>query len=539
VGISEVHIDDLHPQRWLTLPRPLNGAPVDVVALSRDPDRFPCSQVRTALVCNQLLQGRGEDGDSLARRLVLTDPATYAISATASLRREDAAWRALLEGTGVGVRVSPPPTGDPAEGSGALADGDPATTWVSSAANPVIHLTLARPRQLRTMRLELNPGAPASTPQRLLLRSDGRRAVVDVGLQGKVLRPPHWWVRHLTIRVESVHPALAPTGTSYRTLPPGVSEVRINGSSLSDSAFHTVTVPCGRGPKIQVGHGVFDTTLNANARDLLRGASVPLELCGSHVSVLGGHVEVGAGPTSAFRVDSVTLARRGARLASATPVVVHRDRSTPSAVDLPARSTPQVLSLPQNLNRGFQATLDGRVLRPQAVDSWQQGWVVPPGAAGTVHLRFAPQRPFDVLLVLGGVLLLVVVIAALPRRRPERELPALSPAPPSRVDLVVVAAAMGFLLGWVGLAALGLTWFLHRRYARLRDWWVYVAGLELLVATAALTWGPLKATSWALDWAQVWAALAVATVSVVLLAPGTRGRRGSRTAPAASSSARS
>ena len=90
-----------------------------------------------------------------------------------------------------------------------------------------------------------------------------------------------------------------------------------------------------------------------------------------------------------------------------------------------------------------------------------------------------------------------------------------------------------------GLAALGLTWLLYRRWARLRDWWVYVAGVELLLAALALTWGPLKSSPWALGWAQVWSALAVATVSVVLLAPGTPGRTWWRRAPSASSSARS
>ena len=541
VALSEVRIDNLHPQRWLTLPAPVSGAPVDVVALSRDPDRFPCSQVRSALVCSSLLQGTGEDGDVLARRLLLPDPASYDISATASLRRSDEVWQRLLRGTGVSARVTPPEHHDPADGTGAMLDGDPATTWVSHSDRPVIHLTLAHRTRLRTLRLAVDPGAPASVVNRAVLNAPHHRPrVVDFDRTGWALHVPRWRVRHLTLAVGSVHPALAQTPTAFRTMPPGITEIRLNGASLTRDVYRNVVVPCGQGPKLLVGNDVFDTTLAGHVGDLLRGASMPLELCGTPISHLVGHVAVAAGPTRSFRVDSVTLRRFGSHLEAATPVAVHRDGGLPSSVDLPARSGPRVLSLPQNLNPGYHASLNGAALPVQAVDSWQQGWVVPAGPAATVQLRFAPQRLFDVLLVVGALLVLVVVAAAIPwRRRTDPELPPLTAAGPGRVDVVLVAAVLGFLAGWAGLGALALTWVLYRRFDRLRDWWVYVAGVELLVATAALTWGPLKASSWALDWAQVWAALAVATVSVVLLAPGTPGRFAWRRTPAASSSERS
>ena len=541
VGLSEVHIDNLHPQRWLTLPAPVSGAPVDVVALSRDPDRFPCSQVQAALVCSSLLQGTGEDGDVLARQLTLPDPASYQISATASLRRNDDVWHRLLLRTGVSVRVTPAERHDPADGTGAMVDGDRATTWVSHTERPVIHLTLAHATRLRTLSLAVNPGAPASVVNRIVLRAPHHRPrVVDFDRTGRALHVPHWRARHLTLAVGSVHPALAQTPTAFRTMPPGITEIRINGASLTHDVYRNVVVHCGHGPKLLIGNDVFDTTLTGHVGDLVRGASVPLQICGTPISHLVGHVQVAAGPTTSFRVDSVTLRRFGSHLQAATPVPVHRDGGLPSSVDLPARSGPEVLSLPQNLNPGYQASLSGPALPVQAVDSWQQGWVVPAGPAATVQLRFAPQRLFDALLVVGALLVLVVVAAAIPwRRRADPELPPLTAAGPGLVDVLLVAAVLGLLAGWAGLGALALTWVLYRRFDRLRDSWVYVAGVELLIAAAALTWGPLKTSSWALDWAQVWAALAVATVSVVLLAPGTPGRFGWRRAPAASSSARS
>ena len=59
----------------------------------------------------------------------------------------------------------------------------------------------------------------------------------------------------------------------------------------------------------------------------------------------------------------------------------------------------------------------------------------------------------------------------------------------------------GFLTGWAGLGIVAVTWLVARRF-RVVGGWAYVAGLALLVATAGLTWGPLKEQSWAVYWAQ-------------------------------------
>jgi len=260
VSFSAVHIDDLHPQRWLALPRPLDDAPVDVVALSRDPDRFPCVQVRTAFTCDDLLAAHGEDGDTLAREVTVPHPTTFRIAATASLRRHQGSWRTLLRGTGVRAHVQPAEHEDPAEAPAAAVDGDPATTWVSRSAKPRLDVTLPQTTRVDSLRLTINPGAPASLPGRLLVRAGDRHKVVDVGPTGRV-RLPGWSVRRLSLRVESVQPALAPTSTgSYRTLPPGITELQVNDGSVTANAFHQVEIPCGQGPRVDVaGTTLVDT----------------------------------------------------------------------------------------------------------------------------------------------------------------------------------------------------------------------------------------------------------------------------------------
>ena len=549
VSLSEVHIDTLHPQRYLRLPAPLDQAPVDVISLSRDPDRFPCVQVRTAFTCDPLLREPGEDGDVLARQLTVPHPTRYGIRVTGSLRRMNQVWPTLLGDSGVRVVVPRQSEGDPAQGPGALADGDPSTTWVASSSRPRILLTLPHRTTLSRLQLDLDPGAPASLPKRLVLRAGSRHRVIDVDANGGA-RLPHWRVRRLAVRVESTYPAFTPDGQQFTELGPGISELEINGRALTSSVFSTVTIPCGQGPRLDIGGTVFDTSLTANVRSLLRGTVVPFQVCvpdGAAPRVtLAGPTRVVAAPTDALRVDSLTLTRPGADLGSSRPATVTRTGSgMPTSLDVPARTSPTVLSMPQNINPGWQATLDGTVLPAQRAHGWQQAWVLPTGPAATVDVRFTPARLFTGLLILGAVLAAVCVAAVSPlrlRRGPARELPPLRAARVGRVDVVLLVAAAGFLTGWAGLGILAVTWLVARRL-RVSGGWAFVAGLALLVATAGLTWGPLKEQSWSVYWAQAWAMVAIAAVSAALLAPvlvpGTRGRPGSRRARAAPSSARS
>jgi arabinofuranan 3-O-arabinosyltransferase len=518
VSIAEVAVDGVTPSRFLTLPEPVAGAPVDLVALSRDPDRFPCVDIESALVCDGLLAGRGEDGDTLARNVTLPEPARYDVAATASLRRTDDAWTTLLAGTGLDVTVSPQRDGDPANGPGALADGTDSTTWIATSTKPVIELRLPRPTTLSTMKMTLNPGAAASLPQRLVVSSQGRHRVVDLADGATEL--PHWKVSRLTIAVESTDAAFSDRGGSFVELPPGISELRLGGRSLSEGLQREVQVPCGRGPRLGIGGTIFDTSLSAPATDLLRGHTVPLQLCGRASGVLSGATQVIGAPTSDLRVDSVTLSRTGADVSNEVPAEVERDSGgTPSGVGVPAREQPTVLSLPQNFNPGWEATWDGHRLAVQRVDGWKQGWLLPAGAAGTVRLSFTPTPIFDTALVAGAVLAGIVLLAAAPlrrRRRPLVDRPPLAIGAPGRLDMVLVVVAAGLLTGYAGLLAVGAVLLLRRSFPRF-DAWGPVAAVALLLAAAGLTWGPLKGQSWAVYWAQAWATVAVACVAVSVL----------------------
>ncbi len=122
-----------------------------------------------------------------------------------------------------------------------------------------------------------------------------------------------------------------------------------------------------------------------------------------------------------------------------------------------------VLRVPENVNDGWQATLDGKRLEAETVDGWQQGWVVPAGEGGLVRLDFAPDRSYRAaLLVGGGLALLLLLGTGIAWLRDRRRRASLEPVRLARVATepvrvtrwgVLGCAGGAFVLGGVGLAA--------------------------------------------------------------------------------------
>ena len=164
---------------------------------------------------------------------------------------------------------------------------------------------------------------------------------------------------------------------------------------------------------------------------------------------------------------------------------VHRGRPASSTGARPrtvavGAGPPTYLQLAQNYSGGWVAAFHGRTLEPVRLDGWEQGWILPGGAAGTVTMTFTPDAPYRVGLAIGALLLVVLALLALIRGgRPELE--AVGP----RRRLPRWALAAGALVvgvavaGWVALALVPLV-VAARRWGT--DVMAVVAGLG---ATAA------------------------------------------------------
>jgi arabinofuranan 3-O-arabinosyltransferase len=537
-SLAEVEVPGVVAQRFLALPQPDDRLPVSAILAQRDPDRAACAAVGTAFPCDNALIAPGEDGDTLARRFRSSFADTYQLSATGSLRRTLDASALLASGVEV---TSDAVVRDVAEGPVALADGDDGTSWVSQSADETIHLEFPVERRIDTLELSVDPGAPVSRPSRVELTSGDRHRVLPVDDDG-IVQVPGWRVDELDLRVRKVERAYSASGAQFIELPPGISELRVDGESLNPGATAPRTFPCGTGPRIGVAGEVRETAVTASTRDLIRGESVDLRVCGSDEVPLGSESTTLLAVPTLLRADTVALRTDDLQAVPLLDgVTAHRDsHGVPVSVDVPSRTGETVLTLPQNLNAGWQATLDGETLPVVRTDGWKQGWRLPAGAAGTVDLTYRPTLSFFVLLGVGGLALLAVLAFALwPRRGTRREQsPPLTAGGTGPLDVVVALGAGALLAGWWGLAGAGAALVLGRLLSRRFDGWAWLAGLATLIGALALGWDGIRDRSWALTWSQAWmlagVCLLVAALAAVRQRPGVTApisRRSRQTTP--------
>jgi len=529
-GLSDVRTPGEHPQRYLTLPRADERRPVDEVSLSRDLDRNPCVLLENSFNCSKALVAPGEDGDTLARRFSLPTQDDYRLEAIGSFRRGERAGVRLARM--LGVRLQAPSTDtdqDLANQPVAMLDGDPTTSWISRSKVAGFTLTLPRVEAVDSISVDLIHAAPASRPTGLIVTDvrTGRQAQVTLDDNGNATLPG-WRTDEIRVLVRGTAKAFLVQGRRFAEAPAGISELRINGRRpVARPDSDQINTHCGTGPTVLVGGVGHPTRMSGSLSALMRGMSMPLSICGTTQQVLGGDTSVLVKPRRLLRADSVSLVRAGTAPGGGVDgrgVDVRREADgMPTSVRVPERDHDSVLTLPQNLNDGWRATLHGDALRPQRVDGWKQGWLVPAGAAGTVSLSFAPGTPFRLALGAGLVLLLVVGLACTPLRlrfvRP-RELPPLVAGRPGVLDLGVVVVGLGLLAGWFGLGAAAVAAALSLAVRRLDpklQLWGPAAGAFMVLAGLGVSWSVITERDWAQTWTQCWSVASVALLCGVLV----------------------
>src|SRR5207244_3463776 len=121
-----------------------------------------------------------------------------------------------------------------------------------------------------------------------------------------------------------------------------------------------------------------------------------------------------------------------------------------------------LLTVPENANAGWTATLAGKRLAPMRADGWAQGWLVPAGAGGTVTLSFGPGRAYGLALGAGLVLAVCLLGLAAFGGQPRAKQAGATRAPATRLmasragSLVAMFAAGYLLCGWIGALLLGV-----------------------------------------------------------------------------------
>ena len=475
VGLAELDLPGVEVRRVLAAPADAAQAP-DVpvaVVLSRTGDgRAGCTPVPGGGFCTDGLLQVGEEPGALERSFATTT-STEAVLLAAGRPVPGPALDALLAGArgdALRIRVLPDEQADPAPPPPPLAgpamalDRRPDSFWLVPPTGARLELSWDGPRDLTQLRLDLDE-APGDGPFSIGLTAllGGRvqpTAFPEVGFSSA-------GTADLAVRADRIVLAF-PEGDGVLR----VRELELAGlADLVTAALPrerlAVRVPCGQGPSVELDGRVVDTSVSTTYGALERLEQVALQPCDGQALPLaaGEHRLTGRG-TGALQVDSVLL--RDVRLDGPGAAGAREVDTVEQWGQVDRRLTVTAgaatyLAVKENANDGWQATLDGRPLPAQRLDGWQQGWLLPAGAAGTVELVYAPDRGFR-LGLLGG-LAAALVLLGLAAVRPH----AGSPLPPSRaprggrVTALVGAGAVVLLGGLAGALAVGAGLAARRR----------------------------------------------------------------------------
>ncbi|GAA2162868.1 alpha-(1-_3)-arabinofuranosyltransferase [Pedococcus bigeumensis] len=416
-GLTEVRVPGL-VVRESTVVAHQSPEPADAFVLAeqyRGTDG--CVDVRAAFVCRDE-QRAPEDAAGLDRTIPVADGVGYAVHGTLGAVPGPGLDAVLDLGAVGSVTASSRLSRAPQARPGAVLDSDPATAWAPNPADatPTLSVGLARPTTVAHLQLQTRGEWLTGRDVTAQVTVDGRVQLAEVAQDGSFdIRPTTG--RNLRVRL-----LLAATRQdAERDAKPAagmeVSELVIDGVQPTPVP-ERITAGCGTGPQLLV-EGVSVPTRVSGPRTAAFGVGeLDYEAC-APVRMSAPEGRVAVAPWGGFVPDRLVLTRTDGS-ASTTTTTTTPARSVEVAATSAGSLSAQVgpgaaglLTLPQNANPGWRATLDGRRLDPVTVDGWKQGFVVPEGAGGTVAVTFGPDGPYRWGLLLGLVLVLLVAASAL------------------------------------------------------------------------------------------------------------------------------
>ena len=390
----------------------------------------------------------------------------------------------------------------------AAVDGDPSTTWVApeptdrKASKPTLRLHLPDDAMVDGLKLRSRDGYPARPTEVVVDLGTGKqkRKVGDDG----VVRLAAARTSQISLQITDTEDLLDTNDLGFTTrAPAGISEIEVLGAEPPQptDADREVVIGCDTDPAGPLGLGLTASgrllrlELQTTAGDLRAGRPVIARPCpGPPLELAAGTQELAVNPGEAFTVDAVSLtsddtARPAASPPSSAPMAEWNATHRQATVDAADRD--RVLSVPESTNSGWRAKLDGTPLTPITVDGWQQGWLIPAGAAGTVSLDFAFDGLYRWSLLIGLLLLAVLlVLAVVPTSRtstpPSDEAPTLVPV--HFVAAVGAAATAWLVAGWWGLLVAALAAAATSRMGRNAR--VVAVFTGMFAATVLLAAGP-------------------------------------------------
>lgn len=390
-------------------------------------------------------------------------------------------------------------------------------------AGPSVNLSWGEPRMIDTLVVTAAPGL--SKPRSVRIASSAGERVAAVSGDGLVRFEPMRTDR-LTVSFPSIElvTTTSPLTGEPTPLPLGLAGLRF--PALSDlvappvDASTTVHVACDAGPELTIDGIVHRFALDTTIGELAGLRPLRVRPCDDErtVRLAPGTHDLGTSEgTAPLQITTIML-----RDPDVTPARPTRDTARrvdqlewgkeARTVRVGAGET-SYLTVNENFNKGWQATMGGVTLTPVRIDGWRQAFLVPEGAGGIVEMRFTPTAAYHAALVAGALgVLLLLALALVPDRRRDRPGRLVEATPPWWLlpSLGVVAAV--WVAGIAGIATLPL-WLALRRRPVAAPWIaagaMALAGLCVAIDPGSGPGDRVGAFGWP---AQVLAGIAFATV---------------------------
>ncbi|MFI8565403.1 alpha-(1-_3)-arabinofuranosyltransferase [Rhodococcus sp. NPDC078407] len=539
-GISEVSVDDYsdrdNPQpvpivRRAVLPETPDGASVDAWELGQEfPGHSGCLDTENRIRCSSGLSKAPEELGRFSRTIEV--PMGTAVIPDLTVRtRQSPELEALLAQPG---RPSASGASDVAdlEGSAfAATDGDPRTSWTApeksitdrAGTNPTLTIELPAPTLVDGLELSPSLGALPAHPTRVAVNLGNGPMVRDVDTDGSTtLELAPFVTDRIVVSIVDWDGVLDRNSLDFiQSQPPGFAEVTPLSSREPIGAPYdgdrVITVDCFTGPIVSIAGQTVRTSVTATADQFRSGEPLKASVCDgaipvnenfvNPVSLPEGRQDVVVEPGASFFVDGIRLRAMPIPADWPTSSAPESARTTAWGPDhrevtLTSSTEDRLLVIPESNNSGWRATTPGGVeLSPVVVDGWQQAWLVPAGASGTISLDFATDRWYR-LGIFGGLLLFIPLLF-MAFRAPRSE-PEFGPAPRTwRSVPAAVAALLGatiVLAGITGAATVAVIGIgvlvLDRRYGPALSSRVLActAGGFALLGAALLSLGPWRST---------------------------------------------
>ncbi|MEI5131422.1 alpha-(1-_3)-arabinofuranosyltransferase family protein [Streptomyces libani] len=457
-GFREISVPGVQVTRLLQLPTDAerSDAPAEILSLHRGSDPGGLSPVSAeAGLHRQFRTGAAAPYRISGQALAVPGPELDRLLDSVAPEQRDRIT-ATADSTSFGSGRSLSPRN--------LVDGDLTTAWIAGD-RPTLHLRWPGRKKIDQIVLAA-AGGISTRPEQIQVNSPDGAATAGVDENGQARFDPITTDR-LDITISKVAPLTLhnPVAGQALQLPVGLSEIHLPAldsyRTPRPAAGARFSVGCGQGPMLAVDGVLHATEAAGYVRDLTERRPVEVRLCAGpardgRLQLPSGRHRVEAGDQGPLALTEVTLRRgttahtgatgAGPARESAAPVrkVTAEDWSGDRRSVAVGAGRAVYLQMYENANDGWQATLNGRRLTPLRIDGWQQAFLVPAGAGGTVELSYAPAVTYDLGLAGGALGVALLTVSALVRRTPRTPPPA--PLPPPAPSWVLGTLALTAVL---------------------------------------------------------------------------------------------